>query len=860
MRLALARHDDLIRTAVEGQGGAVFKTIGDAFCAAFGTAPEAVTAALAAQTALLSEKWANGLTIRVRMALHSGEAEHRDNDYFGQAVNRVARLLAIGHGGQTLLSQSTWELIRDQLPPETRLRDLDMHRLKDLQRPEHVYQLLHPRLPSDFLPLRSLNPQTNNLPVQITSFVGREKEVREVKRLLQETRLLTLTGVGGAGKTRLALQVAADLLEGEGDGVWLVELAPIADPNLVVQAVMQTLGVREEAERSPTQTLADYLKERKLLLILDNCEHVLDSAASLADTLLRACPGVQIIATSREGLNIAGETTFRIPSLSVPDPETPLTNPEALVQYEAVRLFVERARSAQPAFAVSTQNAFAVAQICSRLDGIPFAIELASARVRALSPEQISARLDDRFRLLTGGSRTALPRQQTLRALIDWSYSLLAEPERTLLNRLSVFAGGWTLEAAEHVTVGEGIEDWEVLDLLSSLVDKSLVIFDEAGAGEVISRYRLLETVRQFSQEKLAESGESSLIRNQHRAWFQQFVEEASRHLAGPEQAQWFARMYADRDNLYSAIAWWVTVPPENEEERLACLRFIRGLHRFWERHGSLQLGRDQQRRLLEAAGPEPSGGPPSEAYVSAFQIGGILAQNAGDYAEALKIHRETLRLAEENGSVPLIVRAQGELAIVAQETGDDVGAMQYQKEAVELLRMLGSTHENELAIQLSNLGVSHLSLGYLTEARAELEEALAIQRRLGDTRSVSIALNNLGDLALDEGDVETALRQNQESLRLAHEIGARRSVAYVLESLLAVAVAQGNVTYAARLGGAAEALRERIGAPLPPSEQELYATRLLPVRNALTPEAFVAAWESGRTLPYEDAVRLGLE
>ena len=327
---------------------------------------------------------------------------------------------------------------------------MDLHRLKDLQRPEHVYQLLHPALPADFPKLKSLDPLTNNLPVQATSFVGRDKEIRQVKELLGKTRLLTLTGSGGTGKTRLSLQVAADLTEGEGDGVWLAEFAPLSDPGLVPQTVTQALGVREEPGRPITQTLVDFLKPKSLLLVLDNCEHVLDAAANLCDAILRACPNVRIIASSREGLNVSGETTYRIPPLSLPDPKQTAT-PESLSQYEAVRLFIERAQAAQPSFSVTNANAPAVAQICHRLDGIPYAIELAAAKVRALSVEQISARMDDRFRLLTGGSRTALPRQQTLRAMIDWSYDLLSPEEQTLLRRLSVFAGGWTLEAAEAV-------------------------------------------------------------------------------------------------------------------------------------------------------------------------------------------------------------------------------------------------------------------------------------------------------------------------------------------------------------------------------------------------------------------------
>ena len=480
MRSAHARHDVLLRSAVEQHHGHVVKTTGDGIHAAFATAPEAIAAVLSIQRALRAEPWDPQVPISVRMGLHTGIAEERGGDYYGGALNRAARLMAAGYGGQVLLSAATQELVRDHLPDEVGLRDLGQHRLKDLGRAEQVFQLQHPSLSADFPPLRSLdNPDLpNNLPQQVTSFIGRETQVAEVKALLGKTRLLTLTGAGGAGKTRLSLQVAADLLD--GDGVWLVELAALTDPALVPQAVADVLGVKEQAGQPIQRTLVDWLKAKCLLLVLDNCEHLVAACASLAADLLRACPGVHILASSREALNVSGEQTYRVPSLSLPDPKQVQTV-ESLSQFEAVRLFIERAQAVQASFAVTSGNAPAVAQVCFHLDGIPLALELAAARVRSLSVDDINARLDQRFRLLTGGSRVALPRQQTLRGLIDWSYDLLTEPEKTLLCRLSVFAGGWTLAAAEGVCSGGDIEDWEVLDLLTGLVDKSLVVYEEGG-------------------------------------------------------------------------------------------------------------------------------------------------------------------------------------------------------------------------------------------------------------------------------------------------------------------------------------------------------------------------------------------
>ena len=452
MRVALARHDALLRQIGAQHQGYVFKTVGDAFMIAFNTPQDAIGASSAAQIQLQNEPWPEDTPIKVRMAIHTGAVESRDDDYFGQPLNRTARLLAIGHGGQTLLSRVTLDLCRETLANDLRLIDLGQHRLKDLGQLETVFQLVSPGLPDDFPPLRSLNNPDlpNNLPQLTTSLIGREKEVEEVKKLVDTNSLVTLTGSGGCGKTRLSVQVAAEMLDGEGDGVWLVELASLNDPALVPQAVANVLGVKEEAGKPLIQSLVEWLKKKQLLIVLDNCEHLLDECAKLADSIIRACHGIKILASSRESLGITGEQSYRVPSLETPDPKQSYTV-ERLSQYASAQLFLDRARMARPDFEITNANAPALVSLCHHLDGIPLAIELAAARVRSLSVEEINGRLQDRFRFLTGGSRTALPRQQTLRALIDWSYDLLSEKEKHLLNRLSVFAGGWTLEAAEVV-------------------------------------------------------------------------------------------------------------------------------------------------------------------------------------------------------------------------------------------------------------------------------------------------------------------------------------------------------------------------------------------------------------------------
>jgi predicted ATPase len=517
MRDALAQHDSILRQAIESNGGQVIKATGDGVHGVFEKAMDAVHATLAAQRALREPLC--DLSIRVRMGLHSGEAELRAGDYFGQALNRAARIMSVAHGRQILLSSLTAELARDHLSAEVSLLDLGEHRLRDLVRPEHIFQVLASDLPGEFPALQSLNSLPNNLPPQLTSFIGREREMQDARRLLASARLLTLIGPGGTGKTRLSLQLAADQLSEFKDGVWLVELAPLSDSAYIVSALASVLELHEVPGIPLMDIIIDYLRAKQLLLILDNCEHLVEVSAQIADQLLHACPQLKVVASSREALGIDGETVYRVPSLSLPDPSS-----TSLMEYESTRLFIDRATKAEPRFHLTDHNASSIAQICQRLDGIPLAIELAAARVKLFTPEQIAERLDDRFKLLTGGSRTALPRQQTLRALIDWSYQSLNETEQRALRRLAVFSGGWTFEAAEAV-VGED----DAMDGLLGLVNKSLVNVEEEDGK---SRYRFLETIRQYAMEKLLESGEAVTVRVRHLDYFLQSTEQT------PQQEQ----------------------------------------------------------------------------------------------------------------------------------------------------------------------------------------------------------------------------------------------------------------------------------------------------------------------------------
>ena len=806
MRPALARHDQLLREAITKNGGYVFKTVGDSFCAAFATAPEALTGALAAQLSLSAEPWPQGVSVQVRMALHTGSAEERDGDYYGPPLNRVARLLAAGHGGQTLLSLATQELTRDTLPPEVTLLDLGDASLKDLSRPERVFHLLHPSLPSEFPPLRSLdNPAfPNNLPQQPTSFIGRENEIAKVRALAQKSRLVTLAGSGGAGKSRLALQVAADLLDQFPDGAWLVELAPLTNPALVPQAVAAVLAVREEPGKPLAQTLVDWLKARRLLLILDNCEHLVSTCASFAAELLRSCPHVHLLASSREPLAVAGEQTYRVPSLSLPDPKQEQTV-ESISQYEAVRLFIERAQAVQPSFGVTDANAPAVAQVCFHLDGIPLAIELAAARVRSLSVEEINARVGNRFHLLTGGSRTALPRQQTLRALIDWSYDLLTEKEKALLCRLSVFAGGWTLDAAETVCPGEKVEAWEVLDLLTALADKSLAL-TETEAGN--THYRLLETVRQYAAERRRETGEDIEAQDRQLSWALTLAEEAEPQLTGPEQVSWLTSLDTEHDNLRAALDWCVV-----SRQRGTALLLAGSLGRYWLGRSHLAEGRE---RLRWALAERETGTEAARAH--ALNAAGSLALAQHDLAQAQSLFLEGLMtsrgvgaIAEEAASLNGLGRVATSQASRGAEKVAYAEARRFYRESLALYEQAGD--RRGMAVLLSNLGSAAVEEGEQSQARSLLNESLLIAREEGHLQIVAACLSHLGlDHLGHDGDTTSARPLVEEALAIQRRLGFQQQAANSLGLLAALATEDGNFLAARELHEEQLAIQRKLG------------------------------------------------
>ncbi|MDQ1393608.1 MAG: hypothetical protein QOF30_2585 [Acidimicrobiaceae bacterium] len=883
MKAALARHDELLRAEIEGAGGYVFKTVGDAFCAAFQEASVALGTAVVLQQVLATETWPEATPIRVRMALHSGNCEERDGDYFGPVVNRAARLEAVAHGGQLVVSRVTAELVGDRLPESVSLRDLGDHRLKDLGRPERVFQVCGDGMPKEFAPLRSLdNPGLrNNLSEQVSSFVGRDRELAEMRRMLQGARLVTLAGPGGVGKTRLALQAAAELLDGSGDGVWFVDLAPIEDPTLVAASVAKVLWVREEPGRPLTETLIEALRDRKLLVVLDNCEQVIATAASLAEEMIRKCSRVILIATSREPLGIGGEHVFRVPSLSVPGPDD---DPSALAGSEAVRLFVERAGQQKPGFALDGDNAVLIGRLCRRLDGIPFAIELAAARLRSLSVRDLDRHLDKRFRLLTGGSRTALPRQQTLQALIDWSHDLLSQAEQAVLARLSVFAGGFDMEAAEAVCPGDEVDDFEVMGYLDTLVDKSLVQADDT-TGTV--RFRLLETMRDYAAAKLAERGEAERVRvgRTHRDYFLALAEAAQPHLDGPGEVEWADRLTLELDNLRVALNECLTDPDHAPGLRLAC-----ALEVFWFVRGHGVEGADTLRSHLgrpEAQAPTLLRG--RALAVAARLVGKYLA----DYPAAVALADEARAIAEAENDDALTSASLLVLATTRTRLGDHRGCLDLIEEALPGACRLSDPRP---AAHLHNLrGLARYELG--EDGRASFEEAATLYRRGGDRAGAAGAMTNTGLVALNAGDIETARALLGEALRVfrelgdreasvscagnagflayldgdttasgqlfreclytARRIGARPLVAYAILGLALTASRNGEGQRAATLHGVFDALFDDLGAAVEGLEARLRAedhTRLLGV---LGDGPFEVAYQDGRALPLDNALAL---
>jgi predicted ATPase/class 3 adenylate cyclase len=838
---ALARHDALVREAIARHAGHVFMTAGDAFCAAFRTPTSALAAACEAQVALTNEPWAGRARIKVRMALHTGVAEARDSGYFGPPLNRVARLLAAGHGGQILLSLATESLVHDNLPTGVGLRDMGERRLKDLIRPDRVYEVVIPGLPADFPPLKTLDVRAQNLPVQSTSFVGREQEIDEVKGLLRSTRLVTLTAMGGTGKTRLSLQVGADLIDGFTDGVWFVQLAPLSDARLVPQALATILGIKEQSGQSITDTVVNRINGQEMLLILDNCEHLVMACAELCDALLSSCPGVRILASSRELLRISGETAYRVQPLPLPDPKA-IPRAESMSRYAAVRLFVDRAVAVRASFQMTDGNAPAVASICQRLDGIPLALELAAARMRSMSVDELNQRLDKRFHVLTGGSRTALPRQQTLRALIDWSYDLLNANERTMFCRLAVFVGGWALQAAEQVCADEDVREDQVLDLLDSLVDKSLVTAEERSG---VIRYRMLETVREYARERLNEARDGDSIRARHLESYLALAEEAGSSLSGPKQGEWLDLLDRERENLLAAH-----VACDRAENGGALgLRLAHALKRYWVSRGLMMLGQRVTEDALARAGAQAR----DLARCRTLFAAGQLASFMGRYAEALPRLAESLAIAQEIGDEWLSASITTTLALATLGQGDQAAARGYFDEGIVLSRKSGN--KRELACALNGLAQLHRMEGALDTADALYRESLALIRELGDRETAAVVLLNLAIVAIGRRSGAQAREILREVLAISIEMQSKPTGQCTLDVCAALAALSGDWKRAARFFGIVEAQTGQTGYHRDPSDEAFLAPLITEARTVLGTDTFTDAETEGRALSYDDAI-----
>jgi len=773
----LTKHNSILQNAVESNDGFVFKTVGDAFCCAFQNAEDAVKAAVGAQIIFSSEK-TDELQIKVRVGIHSGRSEWSGTDYMGyMTLARSARVMSSAYGEQIIISDDTYQLLPKTFlqKEEISFRDLGERRLKDVIQPIRLYQINCTGLREDFPPLKTLDARPNNLPVQLTGFIGREDSLKIIKELLEKTRLLTLLGPGGGGKTRLAMQVGADMIDDFANGVFIAELAPVTDPDFIPDTLLNSFGIKEEARKTDEATLTDHLKNKELLLILDNCEHLIYECAVITEKLLSSCPKLRIITTSRESLNCSGERTYSVPSLSHPDISNDIS-PQQLSQFESVRLFIERALAVNLNFRITNENVKALAEICSRLDGIPLAIELAAARVKALSVEKICERLHDRFSLLTGGRRTALPRQQTLKALIDWSFDLLSDKEKILWERLSVFTGGWTLESAEEICSDEKIKVAEILDLLNALTEKSILIYDIDK-----ERYLILETLKQYGEEKLRDSGGKIDILSKHLHYFMEYAEAAELKLKGDESKEQLDRLENDHGNIQSAIIWAAEGGDKEEGARLAG-----ALHIFWAIRGHCSIGTILLESILNKI-----------QNVSKSSLGKVLnsisnlALEQSDYEKAQKYSEKNLSLSREIDDKPGVGKSLTMLGHVALCQGNYEQAQKYYEESLSLSRET----EDKIAIVfcLLNLGEIAFSQGNYEESKKFFEEGLILSRETGDKRSIAISLLNQGNLAFIQDDYIQAQKFSEESMILCREIGYKRGIGNSFHSLGCAAHHQGN-------------------------------------------------------------------
>jgi len=883
MKAAVARHEELMSAAIAQHGGYIFKIMGDAFCAAFPSAPQAVRAAIDAQRALTSEDFSAVGGVHVRMGLHTGFSEERNGDYFGPAVNRVARLMSIGHGGQVLLSGVTRDLAHNDLRADVALIDLGSHRLKDLTEAEQVWQLTIEGLPASFPPLKSLETIPNNLPIQPTSFRGRELDLAEVKSLLAQHKLVTLFGSGGVGKTRLALQVGAEVLDLYPDGVWLADFAAITDPELVASVIAKELGMTQAEGRRVDEAIPQWLKRKKLLLILDNCEHLLEAVAGIADAIIRSCPDVRMLATSRQALDIGGEVVYRLPSLAIPEKVAGLQTAEAL-RYGAIVLFADRAKAADNRFALSDDNAAVVAEICRRLDGIPLAIELAAARVKVLSIPNLAQRLNDRFKILTAGSRSALPRQKTLTALIDWSYDLLSAKEQTMFTRAAIFAGGFSLDAAAGVCAGEGLDEVDILDLLSSLTDKSLVVADTAGEQE---RYHLLESTRAYALEKLDATGERERLARRHAEFFRDQAGDADRRYGLGSTLAWFVDVERELDNYRAALEWglsqgrdvvlgaaiagsleqlwyrgglvlegkyWIEPALERinvTENPAVAARLWRALATFYSAKRTCEAA-EQAVLLYESAG---------DSHGAAWARGSLAygLSQMGRNDEAGEVNTRALAALREHGDKAGVARCLNVQALIANNRGENAKSRELHEQSLAASKALGD--ELGTAIALGNFGELEFSEGHAEQALRYVSEALDMDPRRGvDTLNIAVYTANRAAYQTALGDIDGALASARESLAFSRQAQDAFMTVVPLQHIAMLGALSGKQERAAKLLGYVEVQIKELGAERQPTEQWGYEKLLTTLRQHLNEDEIEKLGAQGAAWSEDQAVEEALK
>ncbi len=803
---------------------------------------EAVRAAVAAQRELAAHDWSPGPPLRVRMGVHTGEGTLGGDDYVGIDVHRAARIADAAHGGQVIVSDATRALVRHILPGGASLRDLGVHHLRGLADPERLHQLVVDELASDFPPPRTLDARPNNLPLQLTSFVGREEEIAEVERLLGQARLLTLTGPGGSGKTRLALQVAAELLTRFQDGACFVDLSPVTDPALVPAAVANALGVPETAGRPILDGVKEHLRHRELLQVVDNFEQVAE-AGPLIEELLTAAPRLRTLVTSRVVLSLRGEQEYAVPPLHVPDPGRLPPGLAVLGAVEAVRLFNERARAANPRFGLTEQNASVVAEITARLDGLPLAIELAATRTKVLTPEQILSRLERRLSILTSGARSLPERQRTLRAAIAWSHDLLDPVERRLFARLSVFTGGWTFESAEAVCDPESL-GVDALDGLTSLVDKSLVRWTEP-SGEP-PRFSMLETIREFAQEQLQAGADLAPVVRRHAEHFLRLAVEAEPHLTGEDQGAWLDRCDAEHANIRAALRWAVDAGEADRAQRAAG-----ALWRFWQQRGHLAEGR----RWLEEVLAMPSGQASTAARAAALTGAGGIAWWS-DRGASRALYEEALAIERHLGDPARLAEALYNQAHATAAEHDLQGAARLFDESLELFRQVGN--ERGVAKVLVMLVVPDATAGAWDRVIARIEEVMAIWGRLDDRLNLAYTLVWLAFAYGRAGRRDDARATALEALKLFHQVDDATGVALALLDLAFLLTWEGRHRDAIRMAAASQSHRDRAGGgPTPGFGGMLEGDPVAESSAHLTDDEARRAWEEGLTLTVHQAVTL---